>query len=354
MTTIQHPKLVEGGPSPAGWSLASPGRRCLKLWALKREEPTLVDDEDPELAYGSGLTPATHAPLARGIIAHAALAQLYAARLYPEQTWATWLYATGYHVSEACGRFGEDAHKAGRFVDAGGIDALQGLIDRHWPQGKLMPAQLGRWVRERWALAADRPEVAGVEAGIALWLDPASTKPYGVVHEPTDADARTAAYKRLRTSDWRQALRDLHEAGPPYLFTTRIDALTVERSLLTGKPTHWITDFKTGMRIDQRKHQGYQHSGQIIGLDLYGRTHYDTFGGVVLDYLPWLGKPWVRQASVAQAHRETFASTVADHWQRLCSFRDAPTARWPAALDEQVCRTIYTNPCDYYDRCREV
>jgi len=331
------------------------------LWALQRTDDPAeeLDEEDPEA--GSGLDPSTAPPLARGIIAHGCLAQLYQRQLTKQEggdptVWATARYALLHGMSQAAGRGDEDAHKAGAWADTASPEAIQAVFDKHWPQGKLMPDQINRWIRERWALPPMRPEVRSVEEPVAVWFDPGAQPKsrYGVVPAPLDAPSRLSAYKMLRTPDWRAGLSILHRCGPPYLFTTRMDASTVERNKLTGSKKVWITDFKTGMRTDKRKHQGYQNSGQIVGLDIYGRENYPVFGGVVIDYLPWLGKPWAAQAQVAESHRLAFASMLADHWQRLTALHDQPLHRWPLALDEQVCRTIYTNPCAFYDRCRGV
>lgn len=188
--------------------------------------------------------------------------------------------------------------------------------------------------------------VAAVEHLIEMWAHAG-----GWVHPPPDAFER----RRLARSEDVADQIALIRLGPPYLVTARIDLIRETRA---GR--FEIVDHKTTGRIDQAKMLGFDLSGQVIQITIWGAAAYgDRYGGTLIHAIeiprsPVDGKGRAtviktREWAVAAVPGiyDTFAQRVEDAERRLARLVEEgrPLDRWTRALAE-------TGPCwDRYGAC---
>jgi hypothetical protein len=384
------PRLVPAGPSPAGWSLMGSAGRCLALWGFDRPAEATVDDDggapptcpedviDPEAGRcaPNQLHRDYHLPFLRGILAHDALAQSWTrwrAEIHGQDPaeWATWQYAIGYDLvyassaepttPEAAAAVEARARQVAAWImaapPASRMDRIAKAVECTRPDLRVQVDVIAGWHLTHWR-EERRQHVEAVEEPVRLWLDPryqddAAANPcdrYGVRPTPADEATRLRLYRALRGPHWRHALRFLRQLGAPWLSSSRLDMRFRDTSRNGGR---WIVDLKSGFSAGKSsEHRAYQHSGQIILIDIYGRCFVPDYRGFMLQYLPWVGRPETIEAKTAEIHRRSFAHVVQHRMQRLFAHVDLPVSRWDRVLDIQGCRTVYDDPCPHYDRCR--
>lgn len=360
------------------------GGRCPQAWAFERPEegdPEQGIPETPEEIYdpaeASDVPSMMHedypVPFVRGILGHDACGQTWRRHQALRQTgraepWATWTYALAYGLTFAAApapvtREQYDALEAKARKVAGWVDMvrpskrlgrLHHVVDNTRQDCRIVVDAVAKWHRDRWA--HHKVDVIAVETPLRLWVDASVQQEgaedrkarYGVVDPPEDEQRRLRLYRALKGPDWRHALRMLVDLGPPFLTSSRLDM-----AYRTPEGRIRIVDLKTGMRAGSlASHQGYQHSDQIIAIDTWGRCFVPGYEGFDVEYLPWVGSASSRPAGVSEVHRRDLAWSVERRLRNLAANTGRPAHRWAKTLDEQACRTIYSDPCPFYDTCR--
>lgn len=140
-----------------------------------------------------------------------------------------------------------------------------------------------------------------------------------------------------------------------YRHTMRLDLILQDRA---GRV--WIVDHKTsGQRVDKRKRQGFELSGQVIGASWWARKEYGLdFAGFMINFvgITAKGRQFERfHPRLAPYAQSMFPLTIehSEEYLLWCQARygDNPDD-WPPMLQEQgPCMDRY-GPCEFRSMCR--
>jgi len=319
--------VLNGGPSPNGWSRQGDAGTCPQKWAFHNlfGDPTLRD-----------LTGPLHDPLVRGTLVHVGM----------EHYWTRKLVQT--HGGEATGlldpvaairAFADRADY--RRNEAGGVPGWSEHVD--------LAQQAMRLYVQQAPHAHLVPEA--VEYVVAMWFDDEGVE----VGPPPDADRRLDLARARRYAE-------LYLLGGPWLSTFRVDLLA---RLPDGRVA--LIDWKTAYRVNQTKRDGFLLAGQMLQYAHWGWSRKDQFpGGFAGVYVGFCDFTQVAKGDASRAFPlhgvgwqpagvARFGRSVADRGQRirdlLRSGRDVED--WPRAFVEQGPCTDRYGRCEYARWCGE-
>lgn len=144
-------------------------------------------------------------------------------------------------------------------------------------------------------------------------------------------------------------------AGRVYQRTARADLI-----YRANDGMYWIRDWKSTYRIDSRKRVGFTLSGQLIGMQWYGRQAFgNLFGGLEVTLVEWPkvksgtpGRVEFMRTPIAPFALQKYPATV--QWGEELGpwMTEQFDNDWPLALSEQGPCVDRYGICEWFECCR--